>query len=163
MPQAKRIRLRRTSKANQKHSRKKEDGRPKGTLKKFPFEQTRLGFMLKYEAPVVYGIILNMTPKVPFPAPLISVIETVCKASGDPSLRKPKFARYLVEYAKTGIYCKRGKRMTPAREYFYESIRKTKLERFIRENKRAIEYERKRLKKKNQDVNNCIKTERANY
>lgn len=146
MPQAKRVRQSRTSKANKKHNRKKEDGRPKGTLKKFPFEQTRLGFMLKYEVPVVYSIIMNMTPKAPFPAPLVAVIETVCKASRDPSLRKPKFARYLAEYAKIGIYCKRGKRMNPAREAFYESIRKTKLERFIRENKRSIEYERKRLR-----------------
>lgn len=104
--------------------------------------------MLKYEVPVVYSIIMNMTPKVPFPAPLIAVIESVCRASTDPSLRKPKFARYLAEYEKGSIYCKRGKRITPERAAFYEAIRKKKLKRFIRENKRIIEYERKRLKEK---------------
>ncbi len=109
--------------------------------------------MLKYEAPVVFGIIMNLTPKVPFPAPLVSVIESVCKASGDPSLRKAKFHRYMAEYARDGIYCKRGKRMTPEREAFYEAIRRKKLDRFIRENKRAIEYERRRSRAKSEDVN----------
>ena len=40
--------------------RKREDGRPKGILKRFPFDETRLGFMLRYEMPVVYYLLRRL-------------------------------------------------------------------------------------------------------
>ena len=119
-------------------SHRKEDGRPTGTYKKYRFEETRLGFLLKYEAPVVYRIILNLTPRAVFPEPKVELIEQVCRASGDPSLRKPKFYRYLEEYRYMGIYCRRPKRLTPERKVYYEKIRKKKLARFIRENRQVL-------------------------
>lgn len=126
--------------------RRREDGRPTGTYKKYKFEQTRLGFLLKYEAPAVYGIILNMTPKAVFPEPKVELIEQVCRASGDPSLRKPKFFRYLEEYRDMGIYCRRPKRLTPERALYYERLRKKKLECFIRENQATIRQEIRRMR-----------------
>ena len=118
---------------------KKENGRPRGTNKRFPFEQTRLGFMLKYEVPVVYDLIMNMTPPGPFPEPPYLLIKILCAASDDPSLKKPKFFRYLGEYAQKGLYCLRGKKNTPEREAFYSAIRKKKLDRFILQNQQVIE------------------------
>lgn len=81
--------------------RRKEDGRPTGTYKKYRFEETRLGFLLKYEAPVVYGIIMNLTPRAVYPEPKADLIEQVCRASGDPSLRKPKF---IATWKNTGTW-----------------------------------------------------------
>lgn len=102
--------------------------------------------MLKYEAPAVFRIILNLTPKGAFPEPKISLIEQVCRASGDPSLQKPKFYRYLEEYRYNSIYCRRPKRLTPGREVYYEHLRKKKLDCFIQENQSVIRYELRRMR-----------------
>ncbi|CUN76618.1 hypothetical protein [Bacteroides uniformis] len=126
--------------------RRKEDGRPTGTYKKYRFEETRLGFLLKYEAPAVFSIILNLTPRAVFPEPKVELIEQVCRASGDPSLRKPKFFRYLEEYRDMGIYCRRPKRLTPERALYYERLRKKKLECFIKENRATIQQELRRIR-----------------
>lgn len=126
--------------------RRKEDGRPTGTYKKYRFEETRLGFLLKYEAPAVFSIILNLTPRAVFPEPKVELIEQVCRASGDPSLRKPKFFRYLEEYRDMGIYCRRPKRLTPERTLYYERLRKKKLGCFIKENRATIQQELRRIR-----------------
>ena len=118
--------------------RQKKDGRPKGTLKRFQFEETRLGFMIKQEAPVVFNIIMNLTPYGIFQAPSCDLIRLVCKASNDPSFKKAKFRRYLSEYESTGLYCKRGKKLTPNRRLYYEKLRKRKMEQYIRKNKKRI-------------------------
>ena len=63
--------------------RKQEDGRPKGTLKRFPFDETRIGFMLRYEMPVVYHLLHRLcAPQQPF-EPDWRVIESVAEASKD--------------------------------------------------------------------------------
>jgi hypothetical protein len=120
------------------HKRQKKDGRPRGTLKRFQFEETRLGFMIKHEAPVVFNIIMNLTSGSIFPAPSCELIKLVCGASRDPSFKKAKFRRYLSEYETTGLYCKRGKELTPNRKLYYETIRKKKMKLFINRNKRKI-------------------------
>jgi hypothetical protein len=120
-------------------NRKKENGRPQGTYRRYRFEETRLGFFLRYEVPVVYDAILKLTPPAVFPEPALLLIKTVCKASHDPSLRKAKFQRYLEEYAVWGLYCKRPKRLTPEKERYYEGIRKRKMEEYIRRNGERIE------------------------
>lgn len=119
--------------------RKKEDGRPQGTYKRFPFEQTRLGFMLKYEAPVVFDLIRELSPVSRKNNPSVKLIKTVCSASNDRSFRKPKFQRYLEEYERLGVYCNRGKTLTPDREAYYERIRKVKLSKYIKKNREEVE------------------------
>lgn len=94
--------------------------------------------MLKYEVPVVYDIIMNMTPVSAFAEPSYLLIKTICKGSSDPSLKKGKFFRYLEEYAQLGLYCKRPKVLTAKRKVYYESIRKKKMERFIERNRERI-------------------------
>lgn len=148
MARAKKYRGARTTQVPQmsRFPRRKEDGRPTGTYKKYQFEETRLGFLLKYEAPAVYGIIMNLTPRAVYPEPKADLIEQVCRASGDPSLRKPKFYRYLQEYRELGIYCRRPKQLTPERKAYYEKVRKKKLARFIRENRQTIRQELRRMR-----------------
>ena len=96
--------------------------------------------MLKYEVPVVYDIIMDMTPVSVFPEPSYLLIVTICKGSSDPSLKKGKFFRYLEEYAELGLYCKRPKVLTSKRKVYYDEIRKKKLEKFIEQNSDKINF-----------------------
>ena len=135
MPKAKKVRNVRITKPNNKITLESKNGRPKGTYKKFLFEETKLGFMLKHEVPVVYQIIMNSLPKGELSSPTPQLIFTVCKASKDPSFQKPKFFRYLEQYRVQGIYCKRAKRLTPERKQYYERIRQKKIRKFISQNR----------------------------
>lgn len=139
---------RKTIKASDNH--KKEDGRPRGTLKKYHFSQTKLGFMLKHETPALYDIIMRMTPNVPFPEPKVFLIEVVCNASNDPSLNKSKFERYLELYRRDGIYCKRPKILTERRANYYDKLYKKKLCQYVHKNSSEIEKERKWIRQERQ-------------
>lgn len=141
MPKAKKVKNVRKTKAPffQRGKRRKEDGRPRGTFKKYKFEETKLGFMLKYETPVVYTILMNTLARTSCQEPPVELIEVVCRASQDISFEKPKFRRYLKEYARCGLYCHRPKRMTPEREIYYAHIRKVKKDKFIYRNRKQIE------------------------
>lgn len=131
--------LRQTRAVKPTTPRRREDGRPAGTLKRFEFDQTRLGFMLRYEMPVVYHLLKRLCAgEQPF-EPNWRVVDTVARASKDPSYRKPKFRRYLEEYIRNGLYCRRGKRLTPERKAYYERIRRRKAEAFIGQNRRHLQ------------------------
>lgn len=114
------------------------DGRPKGTRKKFPFEQTPLGFLLKYEMPVVYDILQDKYKDPRRFHPAAEVVELVCRASGDPTYKKPKFRRCMNAYIADGLCCKRGKVLTEGRRVYYESVRRKKMEAFIAGNRKKI-------------------------
>lgn len=118
--------------------RKREDGRPRGTFKRFPFDETRIGFMLRYEMPVVYHLLRRLcASQQPF-EPDWRVIASVAEASKDPSFKKAKFHRYLDDYRRNGVYCRRGKRLTPGRKAYYEDIRRRKTEEYIHRNRRRL-------------------------
>lgn len=106
-------------------------GRPKGTLKKRHFVETRLGFFLRYEAPIEYSVIMVGQPKV-FPEPDIVLIEAVASISDDESFNKKKFKKYLDEYRNNGIYAERAKVLTPDLEKYYKDLRKNKSKRFYK-------------------------------
>lgn len=129
--------------------RKLQDGRPRGTYKKYPFEQTRLGFLLKYEMPVVYRLLMLRYKDVPFPQPSPDVIRVICRGSRDKTCKKGKFKRAFEEYARNGICCRRPKLLTEKRKSYYDSIRKKKMQAFIRENREKIEQMRKQTFKNN--------------
>ena len=88
---------------------------------------------------------MQSTPNSPFPEPSPDVIEIIAKASKDPSFQKKKFARYLEEYREHGLYCRRGKKLTPERKVYYESVRNQKLKKFISNNRKKIKALKKRL------------------
>lgn len=110
---------------------KDRGGRPEGSLKRFPFVETRLGFMLRYETPVAYDLVMRLSPPSRRQCPYPELVEAVCAASPDPAFRKPKFRRYMDEYARDGVYCRRGKRLTPERARYYERLRERRLEEYI--------------------------------
>jgi hypothetical protein len=147
MPKAKKVKNVRKTKVPffQRGKRRKEDGRPRGTFKKYKFEETKLGFMLKHETPVVYTILMNTLARTSCQEPPVELIEVVCRASQDISFKKPKFQRYLKEYARCGLYCHRPKCMTPEREIYYAHIRKVKKDKFIYRNRKQIEQIKKML------------------
>lgn len=134
-----------TSQLTKPEKIKNPGGRPKGSYKRFPFEQTRLGFMLKYETPAVFDLIIQLSPPNRKLRPHQALISAVCSASGDPAFCKPKFQTYFDEYVANGLYCKRGKKLTPERERYYERIRKKKLRKYIRERREDIELQRDML------------------
>ena len=94
--------------------------------------------------PVVYGILQDKykDPGRFHPSP--EVVELVCRASKDPTYKKPKFRRCMNEYIASGLCCKRGKVLTERRKTYYESI--------IDENRKKIRI------LKQQIVNNVFKT-----
>lgn len=143
MPKAAKHRgLRKTRPVNSRKPRRKEDGRPRGTLKRFPFEETRLGFMLRYEMPVTYYLLRRLSPPSPLFEPEWQLVDVVCKSSGDPSYTKPKFHRYLEEYARNGVYCRRGKKLTPGRRKYYEGIRRKKLRAYVEKNRKRLQLQK---------------------
>lgn len=95
--------------------------------------------MLKYEAPVTYELILKLCPWYRRKAPPVDVIRAVCAVSTDPSFRKPKFLRWLEEYERLGVCCKRGKKLTPERMVYYHHLRQRKLQEYIREKQELLE------------------------
>jgi len=106
-------------------------GRPPGTRLKRQFEETRLGFMLKYETPLEFELIMQATKKAVFKKPDINLIEAVCSASDDISFNKAKFKKYLQEYRDHGIHCDRPKVITPERERYYELLRRNKTKAYM--------------------------------
>lgn len=102
------------------------------------FEETKLGFFLKYEVPEVFQLIMQSLPAGKHRAPPPPLVRMVCAASRDPSLRKAKFHRYLELYERDGLYCHRPTRMTAAKKPFYDEMRRRKLEQFIRRNRKLI-------------------------
>ena len=101
--------------------------------------------MLKYEVPVVFDIIMQSIPPGLFAEPSVYLIEKICNASPDPSLKKAKFARYLEEYVRKGLYCNRPKVITPERRAYYDAIRRKKLEKYIHKNREMITTIKRRL------------------
>lgn len=94
--------------------------------------------MLRYEMPVVYHLLRRLcATQQPF-EPDWQVIRSVAEASKDPSCGKAKFRRYLDEYCRDGVYCRRGKRLTPGRKAYYEGICRRKREEYIRRNRRRL-------------------------
>lgn len=91
--------------------------------------------MLRYEVPVIYHVLRMLAPRQVIFEPPWQVVKAVCAASGDPSLRKPKFSRYLEHYRQHGVYCRRAKRLTPARRAYYEALRRRKIAAYIQQHR----------------------------
>lgn len=117
-----------------------KQGRPKGTLKKRQFEETRLGFFLKYEAPIEYELIMSSTPKSVFPEPSIKIINAITLASPNPVFQKNKFFRYLDEYRRHKLWCPRAKVLTPTRKVFYERLQANLMKQYIEHRKKTDTY-----------------------
>jgi hypothetical protein len=101
--------------------------------------------MLKYETPAVFDLIVELSPAYRKKAPHPKLIAAVCSASDDPAFDKPKFRTYLEEYSRDGLYCKRGKKLTPERELYYDGLRRRKFEKYVERHREEIEIIREVL------------------
>lgn len=115
-------------------------GRPKGTKKKRLFEETKLGFLLKYETPIEYELIMSSTPKSVFPEPKIKVIEAITLASPNPVFQKNKFYRYLDDYRRNKLCSERAKVLTSKRKAYYERLQMNQIKKYIESKKKEGYY-----------------------
>lgn len=119
---------RQTVRVPKAHLKGTKGGRPVGTKKKFHFSQTRLGFMMKYETPLEYNILMKKADVSNyFYEPPIAQIKLLASASEDPSFKKPKFKKYLEEYEKDGLCCGRPKILTEKRRIYYNDMFEKKM------------------------------------
>ena len=88
--------------------------------------------------PVVYDILQDKYKNPRRFHPAAEVVELVCRASRDPTYKKPKFRRCMSAYIADGLCCKRGKILTQERKAYYESVRRKKMEAFIAGNRKKI-------------------------
>lgn len=104
-------------------SKKKKATRKTGRKKiKRLFEDTRVGYFLKNEAPIEYGLIMDVTGKIATPS--ADLIEAIGYASLNPLFKKPKFRRALIEYRKTGLYPGTPKTNCRDPETYFRRLRK---------------------------------------
>lgn len=109
-------------------------GRPKGTVKQYKFEETKIGFFLKYLCPVEYKLIVQSAPKNGRNVkPGAGLIEAVAIASKNSFLRSHKYFMYLEEYKKQGLWVKPPRKITPKKLAYFKSLRKKQEEEYLKE------------------------------
>lgn len=99
--------------------RKRKVGRPRKTRQKRrdprkirrKFEETRVGYFLKYEAPVEYHLVTTINIS---GAPSADLVEHIGYASRNPLFKKAKFRKALLEYRLTGLYPPSPKKQRPS-------------------------------------------------
>ena len=107
-------------------------GRPKGTKARRQFDETKLGFIIKYEAPLEYDMIMKTCPDSNFPEPDIDLIEAIANISTDKLFSKPIFWRYFDIYKRDGCFATRAMRLTPLLKNKYERVVENKIKNYIK-------------------------------
>lgn len=112
------------SKPLKKKRRKKPKVRKKlgRKRKKRLFEETRVGYFLKHEAPLEYGLIMEVCGNIT--APSADLIETIGYTSINLLFKKPKFRKALIEYRKHGVYCGPPKKTSAETLAYYIGVRR---------------------------------------
>lgn len=128
----KKIKGQRITIAVPKSQRQGKTGRPVGSKQRRRFEETKLGFVIKYEAPTEYDIIMSSCKKGAFPEPDVEVIEIVANASIDPLFKKPRFWRYFDLYKKEGCFAPRAMKLTPFLKQKYERVVENKIKNYVK-------------------------------
>lgn len=96
------------------------------------FEETRVGYFLRLEAPLEYNLIMDVSGSVS--APSADLIEAIGYASLNFLFKKPKFRRALIEYRKNGLYAERPKECSVEKELYYMKVRKNNVQKVMRKN-----------------------------
>lgn len=99
--------------------------RPGRKRKKRKFDETRIGHLLKHEAPDEYSLVLSVYS--PFAAPSADLIEAISYSSSNPLFKKPKFRKALIDYRRFGLYCGEPREDGEAVEKYYSKLRKNTL------------------------------------
>lgn len=120
-------------KAQSKPKRKKPRRKVGRKRIKRQFEETRVGYFLKLEAPLEYNLIMEVSGNVS--APSADLIEAIGYASLNLLFKKPKFRRALIEYRKSGLYAGDPKKSCVEKELYYISVRKHNMQKAIQKKK----------------------------
>lgn len=104
------------SSQSQKRRAQKSRRRKKKKSKRREFYETRLGYFIQHEAPLEYGIIMDVSGGY---EPNVDMIEALGYASLNPLFRKAKFRRALIEYRKRGCHTHHPKQATAITEFSY--------------------------------------------
>ncbi len=104
------------SRQNPKRKNAKSARRKKKKSKRREFYETRLGYFIQHEAPLEYGIIMDVSGGY---EPNVDMIEALGYASLNPLFRKAKFRRALIEYRKKGCHTHHPKQATAITEFLY--------------------------------------------
>ena len=118
--------------------RKREEGRPKGTVLRRKFTETPIGRFLRYECPVEFSVIKMLGNFDEFKPPPAKLIELVCGNSNNVFLNKQRLERYLKEYREVGVFCGRVSAVRSDRDKFYGQMRMQRLTKYIIENGEKI-------------------------
>lgn len=117
---------------------KRKRGRPKKrrikkTLGRKPrkraFEETALGYLLKYEAPIEYSLILTTLGEKQ--APSANFIEAISYASINPLFRKSKFRRALIEYRQHGLYSEHRNLANKSAVEYHQQVYLSQISKFL--------------------------------
>lgn len=104
---------------------KKKGGKPKGySLKKF--DETRIGFLMKHEAPIEYKLLMDVCEFLKYSKPPPELIEHIGYASQDTFFRKTKYWRCLKDYRKYGLRPPYAVVTNKNKELYYIHIRMNK-------------------------------------
>lgn len=125
----------RITQASTKRPKSSPIGRPKGTVTKREFEETKVGCFMKIAAPLEYDIIMKSLPSGPFKLPLPEIVRIVAKASGNRVLMSTMFFKFLEYYETNGAYQPRKSKPTPELIRIYTK-RKEDADRYVAENSR---------------------------
>ena len=117
-------------KAQSKPKRKKPRRKVGRKRIKRQFEETRVGYFLKLEAPLEYNLIMEVSGTVS--APSADLIEAIGYASINLLFKKPKFRRALIEYRKSGLYAGTPKKSCAGKEIYYSKVRKCNMQHSMR-------------------------------
>ena len=102
---------------------KKPQGKQRGRKRlKREFDQTKVGFFLKHEAPIEYELLCNKLCS--NRAPSADLIEQIGYSSLNPLFKKAKFRRALIEYRKYGLYSGKPIETDAKTELFYIQLRR---------------------------------------
>ena len=114
-----------TRQSKKSKSSKKEGGKPKGySLKKF--DETRIGFLMKHEAPIEYKLLMDVCEFLKYNKPPPELIEHIGYASQDTFFRKTKYWRCLKDYRKYGLRPPYAVGTNKNKELYYIHIRMNK-------------------------------------
>ncbi len=103
-----------------KKSQSQRKVKRKRKLKRREFNETRLGHFIQLEAPLEYGLIMDVSGN---REPNADLVESISYASLNPLFRKAKFRRALIEYRKLGCHTHHPKKVSPKTEMRYMKMR----------------------------------------
>lgn len=101
--------------------------------KRVDFCQTQLGFLLKHEVPIEYGLIVNSTKDFGGRVPKAELIEAVGYSSNDPFFRSIEYRKALIKFKKEGAYTEDVYITNADKELYYIDIRRNKMLKELRE------------------------------